>query len=110
MQIPKRTNLNNTDDQFLTYIKLLLKKKGMDIMPPDILAEMMLDLYSRFEAHLLVGALRKIDPGKYEEFDRLVEGEDGAAKGLEFIKANLRDYQTVILEIMADFEKTYLAA
>ncbi len=108
--MPTTKNLDHTDEQILTYIKLLLKKKGMDIMPPDILADMILDLYGRFEAHLLVSALAKIDPSKYGEFDRLAEKEDGAQKAVEFIKANLPDYQQVIMAAMAEFEKTYLEA
>jgi hypothetical protein len=110
MKIIKRTDLNNADEQVLTYIKLLLQKKGMDIMPPDILADMILDLYGRFEAYLMVSLLNRIDPAKYAEFDEAVESEDQAARAVEFFKENLPDYNEAIMDAMADFEKTYLEA
>jgi hypothetical protein len=108
MKITKRQTLDNADDQIVNYLKLLLEKKGMNILPPNLVADMLLDLYSRFEAYLLVSALEQIEPEKYAEFDALMEDEMDPDKGLEFIKNNLPNYKDVTMGAMAEFEKTYL--
>jgi hypothetical protein len=108
MNLPKRITVDNADEQVLTYLKILLTKKGMEILPPEILADMLIDLYSRFESFLFLSVMQNMDPEKYQALDDYLITAPSPEKSMEFLRNNVNNIDEVLQNAMVEFEKIYL--
>ncbi len=104
----QKIDIEKADKRILTYLEDLLERKGMGIMPPNILADMLMDLYIRFNNHILLSAMQKMDPEKYKLFDEFIESNPTAEDAQKFLEENVENLDEVMGESMAEFEKVYL--
>lgn len=109
--MPKKSTIDfeKADKEVLTYLELLLEKKGMGGMPSNILADMIMDLYGRFDHFLTLSVMQKMNPDAYKQFDGLLESDPTPEKTMEFMEKHVPNLQEVIKEAMEEFEKIYLS-
>ncbi len=109
--MPKKPTIDfeKADKEVLTYLELLLEKKGMGGMPANILSDMIMDLYGRFDHFMTLSVIQKMKPDKYKEFDKLIESNSTPEKTMKFMEENVENLQEVIKEAMEEFEKVYLS-
>lgn len=89
------------------YLQSLLIEGGSDILPGDIQADILYDLYVRFIDYLMANVAKALPEEKYYEFQEMLETEVSQAKIEEYIKANI-DYSRVMRETFDEFRKIYL--
>lgn len=104
----QKIDIEKADKEILTFLELLLTKKGMGGMPPDILADMLMDLYSRFENFLLLSVMQKMDPEKYAKFDAFLETNPAPEESQKFMEENVPNLREVVKDAMDEFAKIYL--
>lgn len=104
----KKIDLEKADKEVITYLELLLEKKKMTGLPEDILADMLMDLYIRFENFLFLSVMQKMDPQKYQKFDDFMETNPTPTESQNFLQNNVDDLGAVIRGAMAEFEDIYL--
>jgi transcription elongation factor Elf1 len=104
-----KTNSKNVDDEISSYLKSLLEKKGMGILPQEILDNMLVDLYSRFNNFLFLNIMKKIPKEKYKEFDHFRETQPTPKQSMDFMKNNVTNLNKFVEESFLDFEKIFLS-
>lgn len=110
MEEPKREPLNPAISKFCMN---LLSQKGMDDMPEEIKANMLMDLYSRFEQWLFLSVMQELDKDQLDKFDDfLAEQEDkenpDPQETENFLMEQVPNYEEVLKRAMEDFSRTYL--
>lgn len=108
MDQKQKIDLEKADDRIVTYLEDLLERKGMGIMPPNLLADMLMDLYIRFNNIVFLSAMQKMEPEKYKLFDEFVESNPTPEDAHKFLEENVDDLDGVIGRAKAEFEKIYL--
>jgi|GEM_PF-2330384 len=104
----QKIDIEKADERIVTYLEDLLERKGMGIMPPNILADMLMDLFGRFNNHILLSAMQKMDPEKYKLFDEFIESNPKTEEAQKFLEENVENLDEVVGESMKEFEKIYL--
>lgn len=104
----KKINLEKADKEIVVYIEMLLEKKGMDKLPPEILGDMLVDMYTRFQNFLFLSVMQKMDKDGYRKFDEFVESEPSPEEAQKFLQDNVENLQQVVREAMNEFENVYL--
>lgn len=92
----------------LTYLKLLLEKKGMGDLPPEILANMLLDLHIRFNNFLFVSVMQGMGEDGFKKFDEFVESNPSLEESMKFLQDNVENINEVIERARGEFEQVYL--
>lgn len=108
MKQNQKIDIAQADERIVTFLESLLERKGMGIMPPNILADMLMDLYIRFNNHILLSAMQKMDPEKYKLFDEFIESNPSPEKAQKFLEENVENLDEVMGESMKEFENIYL--
>ncbi|HHX58823.1 MAG TPA: hypothetical protein GX706_03595 [Candidatus Moranbacteria bacterium] len=106
----QKLNLEQADEQIKAYLETLLIKKGMDDLPPEIMANMLVDLFSRFNDLLLLNVFKAIPEEKQADLDELLSGEPTEDEMDEFFRKNINNYDGVIAETMKEFERVFLGS
>ena len=104
----KKINLEDINQDLLDFFEALLEKKGMNKLPADLLADMIMDLYGRFNAFILVSVMGKMDPENYKKFDEFIETDPTPEQSQKFMEENVPNLPEVTKEAMADFSQVYL--
>jgi hypothetical protein len=104
----KKIDIDKADDRIVTYLESLLEKKGMGNLPPNILSDMILDLYDRFDSMLFLNVMRSMDPEKYQKFDEFLETKPGIEESSKFLHENVENLEQVLRDTMVEFESIYL--
>jgi arginyl-tRNA--protein-N-Asp/Glu arginylyltransferase len=89
------------------YVQGLMLEKGNEVMPADIQAEMMYDLYTRFNDYLMVNLAKSMDEEGFYEFDRMVAEQEPPQKIAQFVREKT-DLKQVVNETCDEFRKIYL--
>lgn len=89
------------------FLRLLMIEKGNDKLPANIQADIMYDLYVRYNNFLTVGFLREMDPETEDEFGKLIE-EKATEKEIDTFLRSRIDYSKVVKEVTADFRNIFL--
>lgn len=105
----QKIDLEKVDNEVLTFLELLLAKKGMGGMPAELVADMLVDLHSRFENFILLSIMQKMDPEKYEKFDAFIETNPTPEESHKFLEENVENLKEVVKEAMDEFAKIYLS-
>lgn len=100
--------LEDQDKIILSYLRDLLKKKGVEETPEDILSDMIADLWIRFDRFIFLSVMQNLAPSDYEKFDEFLEKEPAKEEMMDFLKNNVDDLDGTIKQAMEDFEKVYL--
>jgi len=94
----------------LTYLEMLLEKKGMQDLPAEIFADMLVELYLRFEQLLFLSILQELDDDKFEMFQNFMQSEHSREESLKFLTQNSDNLDEIIRRTMREFESVYLSA
>jgi hypothetical protein len=108
MESNQKIDLEKTDKEALVYLELLLDKKGMSSLPGDILADMIMDLYSRFESFLFLSVMQSMEADKYQKFDEFLATNPSSDQSKKFLEENVENFPAVIRKAMDEFESIYL--
>lgn len=108
MEPKQKLDLEKADNQIITYLEILINKKGLGSMPPEILKDMLMDLYPRFEKFLFLSAMQNLTEEGYKKMDAFIGKKPKPEKSMEFLKENIKDFPAVIEKAMNDFEDIYL--
>lgn len=108
MENSKQKNTGEIDDKIMTYLKALLEKKGMSGLPSEILADMLMDLYGKFEGYLLANVMEEMDDKTAEKFEAFIQSNPAKKESMKFLKENFANIQDVVKKSMLEFEKIYL--
>ncbi len=92
----------------LTYLEMLLEKKGMRDLPDEIIADMIIELYLRFEQLLFLSVLQELDDGKFDKFQNFIQSTHGRDESLKFLTENTDNLDEIIRRTMHEFEAIYL--
>ena len=86
----KKNNLDieKADKEIITYLELLLEKKGMDKLPSEILADMLMDLYPRFQNFLFLSVMQKMPAEKMDKFESFLESSPTPEESRKFMEEN----------------------
>lgn len=93
--------------EIMNYLTLLIQESKADILPGQIQAKIMMDLYKRLNDYLLININNALQDEKKNEFEDLLENNAEQAKINDFVKANC-DYGTVVKSTLDEFRKDYL--
>ena len=104
----QKIDIEKADSEVLTFLELLLAKKGMGGMPAELVADMLIDLYSRFENFLLLSVMQKMDPEKYANFDAFLETNPTPEDSQKFMEENVDNLSEAVRGAMDEFAKIYL--
>lgn len=104
----QKIDIEKVDSEVLTFLELLLAKKGMGGMPAELVADMLVDLHSRFENFLLLSVMQKMDPENYAKSDAFIETNPAPEESQKFMEENVENLHEVVKESMDEFAKIYL--
>lgn len=104
----QKLNLIQADEQVMFYLKTLLERKGLGDLSPEILANMLMDLFTRFNDLLLTNFFKAVSAEKQAALDELLAGEPKEHQVNEFVRENIADYDKVIADTMREFEAVFL--
>ena len=108
MSQTQKPELEIQDKVILTYLEELIRKKGVKKMPEDILSDMVVDLWLRFDRFIFLSVMQTLSSGDHEKFDEFLEKEPNQEEMMDFLKNNVDNLEEVIKQAMEDFEKIYL--
>lgn len=108
MESNQKIDLEKADKGVITYLELLLEKKGMSSLPEDVLADMLLDLYPRFENFLFLSIMQSMEADKYRKFDEFLETNPDPEQSKKFLEENVENLSFVVRKAMDEFESVYL--
>lgn len=91
----------------LKFLQGLIIEKGHDNLPANIQADILLDLYTRYNDYLTVGFLNAMDDQTRDNFNKLLENNPKQEEIMEFFKENI-DYKKVVKETTEEFRNIYL--
>jgi len=101
-------NLEQADKNVLEFLTKLLEKKGMGVLPDNLVADMLLDLFIRFQNFLLLSVMNEMDTETLAQFNELI-GEGGDFdESLAFFKDKVLNLEEIVAKTMEEFAKTYL--
>lgn len=89
------------------YVQALMIEKGNDIMPADIQAEMMNDLYTRFGDYLMVNLAKAMDKESSYQFEDMLSNQNPSEEIINFVKEKT-DFKKVVQETCDEFKDIYL--
>jgi iron-sulfur cluster repair protein YtfE (RIC family) len=89
------------------YVQALMIEKGNDIMPADIQAEMMHDLYTRFGDYLMVNLSKSMEKEASYQFEDMLSNQDPSEEVINFIKEKT-DFEKVVKETCDEFREIYI--
>lgn len=93
----------------LVYLEMLLEKRGMQVLPGEIFADMILDLYLRFEQLLFLTILQEVDDEKFKQFESFMENDHSQEESLRFLTENVENLDEITGKAMREFESIYLS-
>lgn len=103
-----KLNLEQVDAEVVKFLTNLLEKKGMGILPENIVADMLMDLFTRFQSALLISVMNEMDEETLTKFNELMgEGAD-VDESFKFFKESVPNMEKIIAKTMEEFSKTYL--
>lgn len=103
-----KINLEQADANVLEFLTMLLEKKGMGVLPDNLAADMLMDLFGRFQNFLLLSVMNEMDEKTLAKFNELMgEGAD-MNESYAFFKANVAGIEEIVIRTMDEFAKTYL--
>lgn len=103
-----KIDFEKAQENILTYLKLLLEKKGMADLPPEIMANMLLDLHVRFNNFLFVSVMQGMKDDGYKKFDAFIESSPSLAKSTKFLQDNVENIGEITEKARNEFEQIYL--
>ncbi|PIU07738.1 MAG: hypothetical protein COT31_03805 [Candidatus Moranbacteria bacterium CG08_land_8_20_14_0_20_34_16] len=103
-----KIDFKKAQEDILGYLKLLLEKKGMVNLPPEILSEMLLDLHSRFDNYLFASVMQGLNEEGYKKIDEFIESDPKTEELMKFLQDNVPEIDQLIENARGEFEKIYL--
>jgi len=103
-----KINLEQADENVMKFLTSLLEQKGMGILPDNLVIDMLMDLYSRFQSFLFVAVMNEMDENTLAKFNELLGNEASMEDSYVFFKANVPNMEEIIANTMNEFTNTYL--
>lgn len=103
-----KIDYEKAQEDILSYLKLLLEKKGMGNLPSEILANMLVDLHIRFNNYLFVSVLQGLNGEGYKKIDEFLESDPTPEESTKFLQENVSGIDQLIEKAREEFERIYL--
>lgn len=103
-----KINLEQADENVLVFLKTLLEKKGMGVLPDNLVADMLLDLYTRFQNMLLLSIMNEMDTDTLSRFNDLMGEGAEMEESYKFFKENVPNMEEIVVDTMEEFSEVYL--
>jgi len=103
-----KINLEQADAKVLDFLTMLLEEKGMGTLPDNLVADMLMDLFTRFQNFLLLSVMKELDEKTLAKFNELI-GEGGDLdKSFAFFEDNVPNMEKIVTRTMEEFARVYL--
>jgi hypothetical protein len=103
-----KINLEQADARILEFLTMLLEKKGVGTLPDEIVADMLLDLFTRFQNLFLLSITKTLSPEALIEFDKIISVGLESESVQNFLKTHIPDLEGLLTKTMNEFAETYL--
>ena len=103
-----KINLEQADENVLKFLTALLEQKGMGVLPDALIADMLLDLYTRFQNLLLISIMNEMDTETLSKFNDLVGEGAEMEKSYKFFKKYVPNMKEITIRAMDEFSGVYL--
>lgn len=92
------------------FLERMLDDAGIAPQNPDLRTTMMAELAARLQQQIILDLLDKLEQGKFDEFEKLMETNPSPDRIIGFLKLAIPGNVEVVSQTMLNFKDTFVAA